>query len=77
MADDLTLALRLVGAVLDDCPDSTSLAIEAAGDVRVLLRLASLVVGLLPGETSAEKQAALTTVTLVLQLQPSSTRKQG
>lgn len=66
---DVATACRLVGAMIDDCPDSTDLLLAAAGDVRTTLRLASMVAGLLEGDTPAEKHASLTTMSLVLQMQ--------
>jgi hypothetical protein len=56
---DLALACRLVGALIDDCPDSTDLLLEAAGDVRTTLRLASM---------PADKRKSLAALSLALHL---------
>lgn len=66
--DDLHQALQLVGAVLDDAPRSAYLVEQAAGDPRVTLRLASLVVGLLEGDSDDKKRDSLAALSLALQM---------
>jgi hypothetical protein len=66
--NDLDLTLRLIAALVDDDPKSTDLLMEVVGDVRATLRLASMVVGLLDGDTAEEKRASLTRFSLALQV---------
>lgn len=67
--DDLSTALWLVEALIDDDDRSTDLLLEAAGDLRTTLRLAAMVVGLLDGDSAAEKRVSLASFALALQLQ--------
>jgi hypothetical protein len=68
VSDGRALTLRLVEALIDDAPESTQLLVEAAGDLLVTLRLASLVVGLLEGDTPEEKRKSLVALSLALQM---------
>jgi uncharacterized protein YejL (UPF0352 family) len=66
--NDLDLTLRLIAALVDDDPTSTDLLMEVVGDVRATLRLASMVVGLLNGDTPEEQRASLAQFSLALQV---------